>query len=186
MNSLRDAAEAVVVGLASTGDADAFEELVRRKQVSVRNLMRYLSRDASIADDLAQRVFLEMWKSLPRLHATAAFSGWLRKIAVNVWLQHARKKDSSLHALTDSLEDFQIETPHEMPHWRCIDLAAALSLLPGPVRLCVVLAYQEGMSHSDIAALTGIALGTIKSHISRGSARLRELLRDYGADHERT
>jgi RNA polymerase sigma-70 factor (ECF subfamily) len=49
------------------------------------------------------------------------------------------------------------------------------------MRLCVVLAYNEGMSHPQIVALTGLPLGTVKSHIARGAARLREILADYGA-----
>src|SRR5688572_15838767 len=99
MNTLTGAAEAAVVALASAGDEAAFDELVRRKQSSVRSLMRYLSRDASAAEDLAQQVFIEMWKSLRKLQATAAFSGWLRRVAVNVWLQHARKTDTMLRSL---------------------------------------------------------------------------------------
>lgn len=181
MTTLSGAAEAVVVGLASAGDSVAFEELVRRKQGSVRSLMRTLSRDANLADDLAQQVFVEMWKSLPRLNAAGAFGGWLRRIAVNVWLQHARRKDSSFTRLTDPLEDVEIESFSQPTHGQDIDLTTALARLPGPVRLCIVLAYQEGMSHQDISTMTGMPLGTIKSHITRGSARLRDWLRDYEA-----
>jgi DNA-directed RNA polymerase specialized sigma24 family protein len=61
-----------------------------------------------------------------------------------------------------------------------MDLDAALSTLPADMRLCVVLAYNEGMSHPEIVALTGAPLGTVKSHIARGAARLREILADYG------
>jgi RNA polymerase sigma-70 factor, ECF subfamily len=182
MATFSDAAEAVVVALAASGNASAFDELVRRKQSSVRALLRNLSRDAGIADDLAQHVFLEMWRSLPRLSAAGAFGTWLRRIAVNVWLQHARKGDSSLRRLSDSFDEGASTSSETPAHGREIDLIAALGQLPAPVRLCIVLAYQEGLSHADIAALTGIPLGTIKSHISRGSARLRELLHDYGAD----
>jgi RNA polymerase sigma-70 factor, ECF subfamily len=57
-----------------------------------------------------------------------------------------------------------------------VDLDAALALLPADVRLCVVLAYNEGLSHPEIATMTGVPLGTVKSHISRGAARLRESL----------
>ena len=180
MSTLAGAAEAVVVGLATTGDQRAFDELVRRKQSNVRALMRYLSRDPVMAEDLAQQVFVEMWKSLPRLRKAAAFNGWLRQIGVNIWLQYARKTDSSLHRLTEPLDSvFDEMTDHSQPG-SSIDLAAALAVLPGPVRLCIVLAFQEGLSHGDIAAMTMIPLGTVKSHIARGSARLRELLKDYG------
>src|SRR5215471_4528417 len=92
MGMLPGAAEAVVVALARNGDGEAFDELVRRKQSNVRSLLRRLSNDRALAEDLAQQAFVEMWKSLPRLDTPAAFSGWLRKIAVNVWLQHLRKK----------------------------------------------------------------------------------------------
>jgi RNA polymerase sigma-70 factor (ECF subfamily) len=57
---------------------------------------------------------------------------------------------------------------------------AALATLPGHVRLCVVLAYSEGMSHAEISESKAMPLGTVKSHIARGAARLREVLQDYG------
>lgn len=182
MTSLNGAAEAVVVALAANGNADAIDELVRRKQSGVRGLLRTLSRDHALADDLAQHVFVEMWKSLPRLASAGAFGAWLRRITVNVWLQHARKNDSTLQRLTDPLDDASLPMIEPPAPGRSIDLADALAQLPIPARLCIVLAYQEGLSHADIAALTGMPLGTIKSHISRGSARLRALLHDYRSE----
>jgi DNA-directed RNA polymerase specialized sigma24 family protein len=64
-----------------------------------------------------------------------------------------------------------------------MDLDAALAALPPDARLCVVLAYSEGMSHAEISESTAMALGTVKSHIARGAARLRELLQGYGDPH---
>lgn len=61
---------------------------------------------------------------------------------------------------------------------RRVDLERALAKLRPPERLCVVLAYAEGMSHGEIARATGMPLGTVKSHISRGAARLRGWLVD--------
>jgi RNA polymerase sigma factor (sigma-70 family) len=178
MGTLTGAAEAVVVALASNGDAGAFDELVRRKQANVRSLMRRLSNDRTLAEDLAQLVFVEVWKSLAKLDTPAAFPSWLRKIAVNVWLQYFRRKN--LLVLDNDAGDLAMDSSTHRGLDRDIDLAAALGLLPVPVRLCVVLAYQEGMSHGEIAHATGIPLGTVKSHIVRGSARLRKLLSDYG------
>ena len=63
-----------------------------------------------------------------------------------------------------------------------LDLDGALALLPPEARLCVVLAYNDGLSHPEIAALTGLPLGTVKSHIARGAARLRETLVAYAGD----
>jgi RNA polymerase sigma factor (sigma-70 family) len=60
-----------------------------------------------------------------------------------------------------------------------LDLDRALSRLSGDERLCIVLAYNEGMSHSEISEATGLPLGTVKSHIKRGAERLRTLLHAY-------
>ena len=178
MGTLTGAAEAVVVALAVNGDAGAYDEIVRRKQAHVRSLMRRLSNDRTLAEDLAQQAFVEVWKSLPKLEAPAAFSPWLRAICLNVWLQHFRRKN--LLVLDNDAVDWVAEPRVDERPEHELDLAAALGLLPATVRLCVVLAYQEGMSHAEIAEATRLPLGTVKSHIFRGSARLRELLRDYG------
>jgi RNA polymerase sigma-70 factor (ECF subfamily) len=63
-----------------------------------------------------------------------------------------------------------------------MDLERALACLRPVERLCVVLAYGERMSHGEICSATGLPLGTVKSHISRGSARLRQYLSDYEVD----
>ena len=170
-----DCPEALIVNLARSGDRNAFAELVRRHQSAVRNLMRRFSRDHSLADDLAQQTFLKVWTSIRSLKEAKAFSGWLKKIAVSVWLQHLRKNDALNFGdeLTDDTWSVR-ETPG-----LAMDLDEALTTLPEQVRLCLVLAYQEGMSHGEISAATELALGTVKSHIKRGSDRLKTLLSAY-------
>ena len=73
------APESLVVGLARTGDRDAFAELVRRRQAWIRNLMRRLSGDAALADDLAQQTFLQAWRGIAGLLLAALGLVW-RKI----------------------------------------------------------------------------------------------------------
>lgn len=165
----------MIVGLARTGDREAFEDLVRRRQAWLRNLMRRLCSDAALADDLAQQVFLKAWVKIRMLRQPKAFGAWLKRLAVNVWLHYLRKKDALGN--TRELTDFD-SARHESTSLG-MDLDAALATLPPPVRLCVVLAYQEGMSHAEIEKATGFPLGTIKSHIRRGSLRLQELLSAY-------
>jgi RNA polymerase sigma-70 factor (ECF subfamily) len=169
--------EALIVSLAQDGDRGAFAELVNRRQSSVRNLMRRCCRDAALADDLAQQVFLQVWLKLPGLRDVDAFGGWLKRLAVSVWLQHLRKND----ALRDAGELSGLETPSLETPSVGMDLDEALSALPEAVRLCLVLSYQEGMSHREIADASGFPLGTVKSHVTRGSERLRHLLADYQA-----
>lgn len=170
--------EISIVLLAMNGDDAAYAELVRRRQDAIRNLLRRLTHDASLADDLAQQTFVHGWQSIRHLKSPGAFGGWLRKIAVNFWLQHAR--NSRLEVALE--EDLRVEYPVSTLS-RQLDLDAALAQIPHDVRLCIVLAYNEGMSHGEISQTTSFPLGTVKSHITRGSARLRELLQAYGDTH---
>ncbi|MEJ1969389.1 MAG: sigma-70 family RNA polymerase sigma factor [Rhizomicrobium sp.] len=167
-----DLAEAKVVTLAALGDARAFAELVERRQGTVRGLLRRLSGDAALADDLAQEAFVQAWRALSQLRNAAAFGGWLKQVAVRVWLQHARRARLALEPLED-VDDADQAAP---PATERIDLDRALARLSPAQRLCVTLSYGEGLSHGEIADATGWPLGTVKSHVARGGARLREWL----------
>lgn len=174
-NYYPDCPEALIVSLARDGNRQAFEELVKRRQSSIRNLMRRCCGDPALADDLAQQTFIKAWISLRFLREIDAFPGWLKKIAISIWLQHLRKKD----ALNSTKEHDEIESVVKTSNGLKLDLDSALAKLPDIVRLCVVLSYNEGMSHSEIAKLSNCPLGTVKSHINRGSEKLRQLLSDY-------
>ena len=113
---------------------------------------------------------MHAWKNLRQLRAPAAFGPWLRQIAVNIWLQHARR----VRIPMDDLVREETIADNDAPDvTRRVDLERALVRLRPPERLCVVLAYAEGMSHGEIARATAMPLGTVKSHIARGAARLR-------------
>jgi RNA polymerase sigma factor (sigma-70 family) len=172
---LRSAADALVIALACAGDDQAFTEIVRRRHARVRRFMYRQSRQSALGDDLAQQVFLTAWRSLQQLRSAAAFDGWLKRIMVTTWLEELRRQKLRF-VDAPGAED---EPGHkEMPGER-LDLDAALATLAPHVRLCIVLAYEEGLSHPEIAAHTGLPVGTVKSHISRGAARLREVLAEY-------
>ena len=173
--ALAQAAEATVVALAMHGDAAAFSELVRRRQSGLRNLLRRLSRDPALADDLAQQAFLKAWRALPKLRAAGAFGAWLRRLAVNTWLEHVRAAPPLADVEPDELAAATSVSSAEEE----LDLDRSLAQLAPDERLCVVLAYHEGMSHAEIASATTLPLGTVKSHIRRGGERLRALLDGY-------
>ena len=167
--------EPIIVSLARTGDRAAFEELVRRRQSSVRTLMRRCCGDITLADDLAQQVFLQLWKKIHTLKQAGALGAWLKRVAVSIWLQYLRKTDALRGA--DELEE--PDHAHKETTGMGMDLDLALATLPNQVRLCIVLSYQEGMTHAEIAEITDTPLGTVKSHINRGSQRLKEILSPY-------
>jgi RNA polymerase sigma-70 factor, ECF subfamily len=166
--------ESSVVVLAQAGDRRAFEELVNRRHASIRGLLRRLSRDAALADDLAQETFLQAWRRLSLLRTPATFGAWLRQVAINIWLQQVRSHESF-----SPLHDEDSGTDEGSAQTMTFDLEAALAHLAPPARLCVVLAYHEGMSHSEIASATQLPLGTVKSHVLRGAQQLRDLLQEY-------
>ena len=172
---LRAAADPLIIALACAGDSRAFAEIVRRRHTRVRKFMYHLCRRSALGDDLAQQVFLTAWRSVHQLRSAAAFDGWLKRIMVTTWLEEVRRQKISYASEQEAdASAGYAETTAER-----IDLDAALARLPQDVRLCLVLAYNDGMSHPEIAALTGFPLGTVKSHISRGAARVREILVDY-------
>ena len=180
-SQLAGAAEASVIALAVSGDHPAFAELVRRRQGMVRELMRRLCGDRAFAEDLAQQAFVQAWRRLGRLQSPGAFGSWLRTIAVNVWLQEARRFPARFEIPESDLPEPDLEgpSPADLAATR-LDLSRALLRLKAPERVCVVLAYAEGLSHGEIAEATGWPLGTVKSNVSRGSARLRAWLSPQG------
>jgi len=184
--SLAAAAEASVVALAASGDDQAFAELVRRRQGMVRDLMGRLSGDRALAEDLAQQAFVHAWRQLGRLKSPAAFGAWLRAIAVNVWLQEARRAPARLEATEADPPEPDPEGPgqDELAAAR-LDLSRALLRLKAQERVCVVLSYAEGLSHGEIAQITGWPLGTVKSNVARGAERLRAWLSPQGESDER-
>ncbi len=168
---LARAAEATVVALAATGNDQAFDELVRRRQAWLRGLMRRFCGNPTLADDLAQQAFLQAWQRLGSLRAPGAFGAWLRQLALNVWLAEARRSALPLTGL-----DLPESAAPEVDPGLQQDLDTALSMLRPDERTCVVLAYAEGLTHGEIATATGLPLGTVKSHVLRGATRLRAWL----------
>ena len=167
--------EALLVNLATKGDRIAFAELVRRRQNWVRTLMRSCCGDMALADDLSQQVFLTAWRKIRQLQDADRFGGWLKRMAVNTWLQHRRRNDVLRHA-----EDAEtLPSTHKDQTSVGMDLDRCLALLPAAVSMCIVLSYHERLSHDEIVALTGLPLGTVKSHIRRGGQQLRQLLGAY-------
>jgi RNA polymerase sigma-70 factor (ECF subfamily) len=165
----------LLVGMARRGDRGAFAELVRQREPWIRNLMRRLCGNESLAQDLAQDAFMQAWRNVHRLRQARKFSPWLKRIAVNTWLQHLRKRD--LLRLAENLEE--LTAAREDTAGIGMDLDSALSLLSPQQRLCLVLFYNEGMTHDEIARLTTLPTGTVKSHIRRGNQRMKKQLSAY-------
>jgi DNA-directed RNA polymerase specialized sigma24 family protein len=151
---VEDAEERRLVMLAIADDGPAFRELVLRHQGRIRTLLRRLTDSPAQADDLAQAAFLKAWENLRTLRDASAFASWLRRIAVNLALDETRRN-----------------VPNEQP----LD-----SEIPSaPQAIDAGFFHGQDLSHAEIAAETGMPLGTVKSHIARATPLLREWLRDW-------
>ena len=166
----------LIVRVVASDDRAAFGELVRRHQSAVRNFTRNLTDgDAALADDLAQETFIQAYRSLSRFRGESAFPTWLLGIAHNRW-RNARRQQR-VHVPLDPEEAVHATVPSPAPaadlrH----DLANALRRLSPDEQTAVHLCYQQGLSHSEIAAVLDWPLGTVKTNIARGKEKLRQLL----------
>jgi RNA polymerase sigma-70 factor (ECF subfamily) len=178
-----------LIRAAQAGDLPSFNALVVRHERSVYNLCLRMLRDVSSAEDATQDTFLKAWTAI------ATFQGglvrpWLLRIATNrcydVLRARSRRPADSLDA-----EEFESE-----PVWTSqapagehpeafaaraelsVHLERALATLPEDQRLVVILSDVHGHPYDEIADITGVAVGTVKSRLSRARARLRDALRD--------
>jgi RNA polymerase sigma-70 factor (ECF subfamily) len=165
-----------LIARALVDDRAAFGELVLCHQSAVRNFLRHLTRgDAALADDLAQETFVQGWRGLARYRAEASFSTWLLGIAHNQF-RNARRRTRD-HAPLDQAGAAETSaaattTYSDLQH----DLAVALRQLSADEQLALHLAYQQGLTHPEIAALLDWPLGTVKTQLARGKEKLRHLL----------
>lgn len=147
-----------------------------RHQQAVRSFLRRVCGDASDADDLAQETFLAAWSSLWRYRGQATFRSWLCAIAwrKSLTMQRSRARE---RRRADRLE---VETAAACPDAN-LDAARALASLAPDERAAVALCLGGDFSHAEAAAALGLPLGTIKSHVQRGRAKLLAAL---GGSHE--
>ena len=156
----------------ATRNPAAFGELVRRHQGLVRSMLQRMCRNHALADDLAQDAFIRAYEKIGSFKGTGTFKSWLCSIAYTEFLKSARKRKSTEKAMERfgaGLEE--AEAPRDMGN--VVDLDRALATLKEDERAAVVLCYSCGMSHSEAAEATGMPLGTVKSHVNRGRAKLQ-------------
>ena len=170
----------------ATGDPADYDELIRRYQSDVRNWLRHLTGDPSWADDLAQETFIRAWERLHTISDGKRFKAWVMKIAYNMFLQSRRRQGREAR-LADALGREQLATESHVARNRdasVADLPRMLAALTEEQRVAMVLCYAYGMSHSEITELTDMPLGTVKSHIRRGAARIRDRFDVRSSTHE--
>ncbi len=174
------------------GDTDAFRILIERHQRAVINTIHRGIGDAWEAEDLAQRVFLQVYRSAKRYKPTAKFTTWLFTITRNTILNEHRRR--SRHA-AESLEALQNPSHGEGGGWEAPDattpdpshevierelqdkIMEVVQQLPEAQRTAVILCRYEGLSYEEIAAVLGCSVSATKSLLHRARLTLKEKLR---------
>ncbi|MBL8299143.1 MAG: sigma-70 family RNA polymerase sigma factor [Rhodanobacteraceae bacterium] len=180
--------DAALVEQAVRGDdTRAFEILVRRHQGMVRAQLRRLLRDNwALADDLAQETFVLAWRKLGQFRGESRFSTWLYRIAHSCFQQHWRNKGWRVQqesALDDEDDNEILDTAATDPALG-LDLDAALRLLSDNQQAALLYCVQLELSHEEAALVLNMPLGSVKTHVARGKAKLRQLLQDRAPPHQ--
>ena len=164
-----------LVTAARAGSDAAFARLVSRHQGAVRGfLRRVLNGDHAEADDVAQETFLTAWGSLGGLKDPAGVRVWLCGIAWRKARDGMRGRRRA-EARDATWLDLSERPPGVSPEDRMAMEAAMANLAPDE-RACVALCLAEGWSHGEAATALGLPLGTVKSHVGRGRAKLLQAL----------
>lgn len=174
-------------------ERSAFAELMRRYQSHVERILYHLAPEWQDRADLAQEVWIRVYRHLKRLQEPAKFRGWLSRIATNLFYDELRKRKRTNQTISlDAplrIEDGELEweLPSDAPSPDETltttefyeQLRVAIADLPETFRTTIVLREIEGLPYEEIAEITGVSLGTVKSRIARARAKLQSMLQGY-------
>ena len=184
-----DAEDVRLMHLVSRGDTAAFEQLIERHQGLVAGTVARMLSSNSDVEDIAQQVFIRVWKSASRYVPRAKFTTWLLKITRNLVFNELRR--SKRHAHVPMQPDPQCE---ELPVKDEVTQAPDASLLeaelqhkieeailslPESQRIALILRRYEELSYEQIAEILGLSVPAVKSLLFRARTELRERLKNY-------
>jgi RNA polymerase sigma-70 factor, ECF subfamily len=165
------------VSRARAGDRDAFDALYDLHVGRVYALCLRMTADPREAERLTQDAFVRAWRGLPLFRGDSRFSSWLHRLAVNVVLEDARKerrRERRVTVVADLADHERGAQPGDAD--ARIDLERAMSALPAGARRVLVLHDVVGHPQKEIAAMLGIAVGTVKAKLHRARRLLRKVL----------
>jgi len=184
--------ENALIQSARKGDLNAFNTLVLAYQHQVYNLAYRIMGEQAAAEDATQDTFISAYKNLKSFRG-GSFKSWLLRIVTNACYDDLRRRKrrpaTSLdEMLGDQEGDMEFDVPSAddgpetvMQRREMIDLIqTGITTLPDDQRVTLVLSDVQAMSYEEIAEMTHTNVGTVKSRLSRGRARLREYLQAHG------
>ena len=155
---------------AAGGDHDAFAELIREHEAMVFSIALHFFHDRPRAEEIAQEVFLQMYRRLSEIESPAHLTFWLRRVTTHRCIDNHRQTRPRLVALDG------VTQPEEPDPFLSRRLRALMLRLPPKQRIVITMRYQEDLEPAEIAEILGMPANTVKSHLRRGLAALREWL----------
>jgi len=185
IETVRKLTDCELIVSAVKGQADGFEELVRRYQRPITGYIFRMLNDYESSLDVTQEVFIKVYNSLHKYSPEYKFSTWLYRIAHNAAIDHMRRNPVSPQSLeaenADGTYQIQVEssgpTPeqdHERSEWRS-EIESVVKCLPAGYRDLILLRHARDLSYDEIAEITGLPLGTVKNRLFRAREMMRDL-----------
>lgn len=167
----------VPLARAQAGDHDAFAELVEQHESMVYGIAYNFFGDRSKAEEVAQDVFLQLYRSLEAIETDAHLLFWLRQVTTRRCIDQARRTRLKAVSLDDAVEIRSAEKPADPLLDR--RLRRLVQELPDVQRAVVTLRYQEDLDPSEICRIVGMPVNTVKSHLHRALQALRRKLEKH-------
>jgi RNA polymerase sigma-70 factor (ECF subfamily) len=178
MAGYKDDTDLHLIKLIAEGDEKAFEQIVFKYQQAVFNTIYRYTGNQDDVQDLAQEIFIKVWRNAAKFKGKSKFSTWLYRIVVNHCINYQRKKKHK-HTSLDELTEKGI-TPESLkvvPDWeqkRRVELIRkAVDDLPERQRMALVLSQYEGRSYKEIAEIMKVSVSSVESLIFRARSALR-------------
>lgn len=167
--------DTAIIELCQRGHPAGFTRLVAAYQERVFRTAHAFVHNREDARDITQEVFLRTVRAIGSLDAARPLWPWLRRVTANLSINLIKRRPA--HLSLDHLPDAALPADAAgEPSWTLLDLQAALAELPPIWRMVLTLRHQEGLPYDEIARLTDLPVGTVKTYLFRGRRMLRERL----------
>lgn len=173
-----------------TGDISAFDKLIELHRKQIYQLAYQITGSHQDADDISQEAFIQAYKSIGKFKGRSKFSTWLRRIAINLSINHLKKEsrhgqkspdEEILNSRGYSLISSWTNNPLEEVEAKELAgrIKEAMDSLPVAEKVVFILRVHQGLSYKEIARTLSCPIGTVMSRLNRARRRLRDKLKDY-------
>ena len=163
----------------SDADRQNFHELYLKHHGRVYATCLRMTQNIAESEDLTQEVFIHLFRTIGSFRGDSAFTTWLHRLTVNLVLMHFRRRKRRPEVTGDNGADYAATRAQDPRRMRIVDrvlLSEVIAKLPEGYRQAIILPDIEGLQHEEIAERGGRSIGTSKSQLHKGRARLRELI----------